>query len=52
MILTWRMTNVAIGRGAAVGTAVFAGMFVASLAVWFGMEALLGIGAPNQPTVG
>ncbi|TIQ90884.1 MAG: transporter, partial [Mesorhizobium sp.] len=31
MILTWRMTNVAIGRGAAVGSAVFAGMFVASL---------------------
>ncbi|GLS40497.1 hypothetical protein GCM10010869_60940 [Mesorhizobium tianshanense] len=52
MVMTWRMTNVAIGRGAAVGTAVFAGMFVASLAVWFGMEALLGIGAPNQPSVG
>ncbi|UVC16060.1 transporter [Mesorhizobium onobrychidis] len=46
MILTWRMTNVAIGRGAAVGTAVFAGMFVASLVVLFGLEALLGIGAP------
>ncbi|TIM85532.1 transporter, partial [Mesorhizobium sp.] len=27
MILTWRMTNAAIGRGAAVGSAVFAGMF-------------------------
>ncbi|PAQ08165.1 transporter [Mesorhizobium temperatum] len=47
MILTWRMTNVAIGRGAAVGTAVFAGMFVASLVVLFGLQALLGIGAPN-----
>ncbi|WP_192364463.1 transporter [Mesorhizobium mediterraneum] len=46
MILTWRMTNVAIGRGAAVGTAVFAGMFVASLVVLFGLQALLGIGAP------
>lgn len=46
MILTWRMTNAAIGRGAAVGSAVFAGMFVASLVVLFGLEALLGIGAP------
>ncbi|AZN97331.1 transporter [Mesorhizobium sp. M9A.F.Ca.ET.002.03.1.2] len=47
MVLTWRMTNAAIGRGAAVGTAVFAGMFMASLAVWFGMEALLGIAVPS-----
>jgi hypothetical protein len=46
MILTWRMTNVAIGRGAAVGSAVFAGMFVASLVVLFVLQALLGIGAP------
>jgi hypothetical protein len=48
MILTWRMTNAAIGRGAAVGSAVFAGMFVASLVVLFGLEALLGIGAPSE----
>ncbi|RWK64745.1 transporter [Mesorhizobium sp.] len=48
MILTWRMTNVAIGRGATVGTAVFAGMFVASLVVLFGLQALLGIGAPSE----
>ncbi|PTE10690.1 transporter [Mesorhizobium helmanticense] len=47
MVLTWRMTNATIGRGAAVGTAVFAGMFVASLAVLFGLQALLGIGAPD-----
>ncbi|RWQ34552.1 MAG: transporter [Mesorhizobium sp.] len=46
MVLTWRMTNIVIGRGAAVGTAVFAGMFVASLVVLFGLQALLGIGAP------
>jgi hypothetical protein len=43
MVLTWRMTNAAIGRGAAVGTAVFAGMFVASLAVLFGLQMLLGV---------
>ncbi|RWO02940.1 transporter [Mesorhizobium sp.] len=47
MILTWRMTNVAIGRGAAVGSAVFAGMFVASLIVLFVLQALLGIVAPS-----
>ncbi|RWB28170.1 MAG: transporter [Mesorhizobium sp.] len=48
MILTWRMTNAAIGRGAAVGSAIFAGMFVASLVVLFGLEALLGIGVPSE----
>ncbi|RWP60421.1 transporter [Mesorhizobium sp.] len=47
MVLTWRMTNVAIGKGAAVGSAVFAGMFVASLVVLFVLQALLGIGAPS-----
>ncbi|CAH2409005.1 transporter [Mesorhizobium escarrei] len=47
MTLTWRMTNLAIGRGAAVGSAVFAGMFVASLVVLFVLQALLGIGAPS-----
>ena len=41
-----RMTNVAIGKGAAVGTAVFAGMFVASLIVLFALQALLGINVP------
>jgi len=43
MVFTWRMTNAAIARGAAVGTAVFAGMFVASLAVLFALQAVLGI---------
>ncbi|ESW83572.1 MULTISPECIES: hypothetical protein [unclassified Mesorhizobium] len=52
MVLTWRMTNVAIGRGAAAGSAVFAGMFVASLIVLFGLQALLGISVPDQPGVG
>jgi hypothetical protein len=45
-VLTWRMTNASIGKGAAVGTAVFAGMFVISLAVMFGLVALLGITVP------
>ncbi|RWB55855.1 transporter [Mesorhizobium sp.] len=50
MVLTWRMTNAAIGKGAAVGTAVFVGMFVASLLVLFGLQALLGIDIPDGTT--
>ncbi|MGX7876104.1 transporter [Mesorhizobium sp. ORM6] len=48
MVLTWRMTNATIGRGAAVGTAVFVGMFIASLLVLFGLQMLLGITVPND----
>ncbi|UVK39503.1 transporter [Mesorhizobium sp. AR10] len=48
MALTWRMTNATIGKGAAVGTAVFAGMFVVSLAVLFALQALLGISIPSS----
>ncbi|MER9297727.1 transporter [Mesorhizobium sp. M0621] len=48
MVLTWRMTNATIGRGAAVGTAVFVGMFVASLLVLFGLQTLLGITVPDD----
>jgi hypothetical protein len=47
LVLTWRMTNAAIGKGAAVGTAVFIAMFVASQAVIFGLQAALGIKAPD-----
>jgi hypothetical protein len=47
MVLTWRMTNATIGKGAAVGTAVFVGMFVASLLVLFGLQSLLGINIPD-----
>src|SRR6185312_5000245 len=46
MVLTWRMTTAVIGKGAATGTAVFAGMFVGSLLVLFGLQALLGITLP------
>ncbi|MBZ9681103.1 MULTISPECIES: transporter [unclassified Mesorhizobium] len=48
MVLTWRMTNATIGRGAAFGTAVFVGMFVASLLVLFGLQMLLGISVPDD----
>ena len=47
MVLTWRMTNASIGKGAAVGTAVFVGMFIASLLVLFGLQLLLGIDVPD-----
>ncbi|UDL87075.1 transporter [Mesorhizobium sp. PAMC28654] len=47
MMLTWRMTNASIGKGAAVGTAVFVGMFIASLLVLFGLQFLLGIDVPD-----
>ncbi|MBZ9885294.1 transporter [Mesorhizobium sp. CA10] len=50
MVLTWRMTSTTIGKGAAVGTAVFIGMFVASLLVLFGLQALLGIDIPDGTT--
>lgn len=49
-LLTWRMTNASIGKGAAVGTAVFIGMFIASLLVLFGLQALLGIDIPDSTT--
>ncbi|MES0094177.1 transporter [Mesorhizobium sp. M0030] len=47
LVLTWRMTNASIGKGAAVGSAVFAGMLVVSLAVLFALVALLGITVPT-----
>lgn len=47
MVLTWRLTNVVIGRGPTIGTAVFAGMFIASLAVLFLLQAALGIQLPE-----
>ena len=43
MVLAWRLTNAAIGRGPGVATAVFAGMFFASLLVFFALEALFGL---------
>ncbi|WP_421915147.1 transporter [Mesorhizobium sp.] len=47
MVLTWRMTNASIGKGTAVGTAVFVGMFIASLLVLFGLQFMLGIDVPD-----
>lgn len=44
LVLLWRLTNVAIDRGPAVATAVFFGMFAASLVVLSVLQALVGFG--------
>ena len=43
MVLSWRLTNAVLDMGAAVASAVFAGMFVLSLGVLLSLQALLGI---------
>jgi len=45
MVLVWRLTNAAIGKGAAVSTAVFTAMFVASVVTVYLFAWLLGIDA-------
>ena len=45
LVLSWRMTNIAIGKGAAMATAVFAGMFAVSLIVLFALQKLFGLSA-------
>jgi hypothetical protein len=47
LVLTWRMTNAVIGKGAAIGSAVFVGMFLVSLVVVFSLQAMLGITIPE-----
>lgn len=42
-IFVWRMTNVAIGRGAAVASGVYAGMFGASIVILLALQWLLGL---------
>jgi hypothetical protein len=43
LFLLWRVTNIAIGKGPAMGTAVFSGMFAGSLVVLFTLQPLLGL---------
>jgi hypothetical protein len=52
LVLGWRLTNAAIGRGPGVATGVFAGMFVASLIVLFVLQTLFGLGPSEQPAMG
>jgi hypothetical protein len=42
-IFVWRMTNVAIGKGAAIGSAVYAGMLVSSIVILLILQWLLGL---------
>jgi hypothetical protein len=48
MVLLWRLTNAAIGKGPSVASAVFAGMLLTGLAVLFLLQGLLGVSAPAQ----
>jgi hypothetical protein len=43
LVLSWRVTNAALGMGAAVASAVFAGMFGASLALLLMLQPLFGL---------
>lgn len=52
MALSWRLTNVAVGREPAVATAVFVGMFVASLLVLFVLQDVFGLVPPAQTSAG
>jgi hypothetical protein len=45
LVLTWRLTNAAIGKGPVIGTAVFTAMFAASFIVLFALQSLLGLSA-------
>jgi hypothetical protein len=45
MVFIWRLTNVALGKGAAVATAIFSGMVAASLLVVYALEWVLAIPA-------
>jgi hypothetical protein len=42
-IFVWRLTNVAIAKGAATASAVYAGMFVASVVILIVLQWLLGL---------
>lgn len=44
-VLVWRLTTLSIGKGPAMGSAVFAGMFVASLIALFMLQSLVGLSA-------
>jgi hypothetical protein len=45
LVLTWRLTNSALGKGAGIATAVFGAMFVVSLVVLYLLQFLLGLGS-------
>lgn len=46
--LNWRLVNAALNRGPAVGSAVFAGIFVGSVVVLLALESALGVFPDSQ----
>ncbi len=52
MLMTWRVTNVAIGKGPAIASVVFVAMLFASMAIMFTMQAALGLSGFDQPSTG
>lgn len=49
LVLTWRLTNSALGKGIGMTTAVFAAMFVASVVALYGLQFALGLEGLDQP---
>jgi hypothetical protein len=50
LVLLWRLTNSALGKGPGVATAVFAAMVVAWLVVFYTLQLALGIPTPEAAT--
>ena len=47
-VLNWRLTNAALGKGPAIASAVFGGLFIGSLLVLLALEGMLGLLAFEQ----
>ena len=43
LVLSWRLTNAAIDKGAAIATGIFTGMLVASIATLFALQDIFGL---------
>lgn len=48
LVLSWRQTNAALGKGPAVATVLFVGMFVCAIVVLLALQSLLGLNLPDQ----
>lgn len=52
LLMTWRVTNIAVGKGPAIASAVFAGMFFSSIAILYLFQTMLGLGTVAQLPAG
>lgn len=50
MVLSWRLTDSALGKGAMIATAVFGAMLIVSLLVFYGLESVLGLAGLDPAT--